>query len=1182
MAVYLIEPSPERRTVRGLAEAFTGELPAAGALVEMVIDRVEVCTASHSCRVYLAGVGTISDEDRKRFEEWLTERVKNACRDLGKLAAKFEVVCSQGGSCAVSASLVSDEEGFSQKEESEAVDEIEDDDLIPDEESYMRLIMSKANQLRAGDAAEASAGTSGGKSKEDSPTILGRKINGTPTPVHEIQDEERSVVVEGSVIKVDVHETKAGRLIISFYLTDYTDSIEVKIFTEEAKLAEAIACGMWLRVRGSVQYDRYSQELVMFASDIMKAERPVRRDEAPEKRIELHLHTKMSAMDATVDTAEAVATAAAWGHPAIAITDHGVLQAYPDAYAASKKYGIKVLYGLEGYLIDGDDPKARSYHIIILARTQEGLKNLYKLVSYSHMHCFYRRPKLPRQKIMELRDGLIIGSACEAGELYQAIVSGKSQAEIEQIASFYDYLEIQPLGNNHFMIGTVVQSEDELKEINRRIYELGKRLGKPVVATGDVHFLEQNDEIYRRILLAGQGYEDAENQAPLYLRTTEEMLAEFSYLGEEAAYEVVVTAPHLVAEQIDNLQPVPDGLHTPVMEGAEEQITNMTYARAKEIYGDPLPEIVQKRLEKELKSIVGNGYSVLYLIARKLVKKSLSDGYLVGSRGSVGSSLVATMCEITEVNPLPPHYVCPECKYSEFITDGSVASGPDLPDKACPRCGSAMDKHGFDIPFEVFLGFKGDKVPDIDLNFSGEYQSNVHKYCEELFGSDHVFRAGTIGTLAEKTAYGFVRKYFEGKGENLRSAEVERLVQGCTGVRRTTGQHPGGMMVVPKGYDVYQFTPIQYPANDPASGTVTTHFDYHAIHDQLVKLDILGHDDPTTLRMLQDLTGVDVRKIPLDDLDTMAIFSRTDTLGVKPEDIGTSVGTLGIPEFGTAFVRRMLEEIRPTTFGELVRISGFSHGTNVWANNAQDLIKNHIADAKEAIATRDDIMNALIQMGMEPSVAFKIMERVRKGKGLSSEDEEAMKAVGTPQWFIDSCHKISYLFPKAHAVAYVTMAFRIAYFKVHYPLAYYATYFSVRADFDVGLTLLSISELKRLIAQIEGKGNEASAKEKGLVTVCELLIEAKVRGVKFLPVNLYESHPSRFLIKDDALLCPLGGLQGVGASAALAIAEGRKLGEFTSIEDMRSRTGVSKTVIEALREAGALDGIPETGQMSLF
>lgn len=1182
MAVYLIEPAPERRTIRGLAEAVDGEAPVAGTMAEMVIDKIEVCTKSHYCRVYLVGADGISETDRKSLEEWLARLVEDASTCSVKPAASFEVVCSrQGGEnqAVGPVSVVEQGEDLSDSLESELVADV-DALLISDEEDYMQLVMSKASQLRAGETIASKANS---KTKSNaSSTILGKKINGSPTPIQEIQDEERSIIVEGSVIKIDVNETKAGRWIISFYLTDYTDSIEVKIFTEDGQLAEAISCGMWLRVRGSVKYDRYNQELVLFASDIMEVERPVRRDEAPEKRVELHLHTKMSAMDATVNVADAVATAAAWGHPAIAITDHGVVQAYPEAYAAGKKYGIKIIYGLEGYLIDGDDPQAASYHIIILAKNQTGLQNLYRLVSYSHLHCFYRRPKLPRAKIMELREGLILGSACEAGEVYQAIISGKSEAEIERIASFYDYLEIQPLGNNRFLIGKSVQSAAELEEINKRIYQLGKRLGKPVVATGDVHFLAERDEVYRRILMAGQGYNDADNQPPLYFRTTEEMLAEFAYLGEEAAYEVVVTAPRLVADQIDSVKPIPDGLHTPVMEGSEEQITSMAYARAKEIYGDPLPDIVQQRLDKELKAIVGNGYSVLYLIAHKLVKKSLGDGYLVGSRGSVGSSLVATMCEITEVNPLPPHYVCPKCKHSEFFTDGSVASGPDLPPKNCPHCGAVMQKDGFDIPFEVFMGFHGDKVPDIDLNFSGEYQARVHKYCEELFGPEYVYRAGTIGTLAEKTAYGFVRKYFESKGKTVRAAEIERLVQGCTGVRRTTGQHPGGMMVVPKGYDIHQFTPIQYPANDPSSGTITTHFDYHAIEEQLVKLDILGHDDPTTLRMLQELTGVDVRKIPLDDPDTLAIFSRTDPLGVSPEDIGTSVGTLGIPEFGTAFVRRMLEEIRPTTFGELVRISGFSHGTNVWTNNAQDLIKNGIADAKEAIATRDDIMNALIQLGMEPSVAFKIMEKVRKGRGLSPEDEAAMKEVGTPQWFIDSCHKISYLFPKAHAVAYVMMAFRIAYFKVHYPLAYYAAYFSVRGDFDVSLATLSVAELRNVIARIAAKGNDATAKEKNTLTVCEILVEAKMRGVKFLPVDLYESHPTRFLIKGDALLSPIGGLQGVGTSAAHAIAEGRKAGKFTSIEDMRARTGVSKTVIESLRNAGALEGLPETGQMSLF
>ncbi|HHV94615.1 MAG TPA: PolC-type DNA polymerase III [Firmicutes bacterium] len=1023
---------------------------------------------------------------------------------------------------------------------------------------------------------------------EGSESVLkGRPIKDEPRSIAEITDEERSFVTAGEVINLEERELRSGRRLLMIDITDYRDSITLKLFEEEnaPRLAERISTGMWLRVRGPVQWDRYTQELIILPNDIETQEPPaefIRRDEAPEKRVELHLHTKMSAMDGTVDTEEVIQLAASWGHKAVAITDHGVVQAFPEAYYAGKKAGIKVIYGIEGYLVDGDDPKAQSYHIVLLAKNQQGLYNLYKLVSISHLQYFYRRPRLPRQLIERYRDGLFIGSACEAGEVYQAVLQGIDEDKLLKKAAFYDYLEIQPLANNAFMIGDKVQSYDDLKEINRRIVALGKRLGKPVVATCDVHFLNPWDEIYRRVLLAAQGYEDVERQAPLFFRTTAEMLAEFDYLGEETAKEVVIYAPNSIADMIEEVRPIPSGLHAPRIEGAEEQITEMTYANARKLYGDPLPQLVAERIEKELKAIVGNGFAVLYLIAHKLVQKSLSDGYLVGSRGSVGSSLVATLCGVTEVNPLPPHYVCPQCHHVEFITDGSVQTGVDLPDKHC-QCGALYRKLGFDIPFEVFMGFHGEKVPDIDLNFSGEYQACVHRYTEELFGKDHVFRAGTIGTLAEKTSYGFVCKYLESKGRTARTAEINRLVRGCTGVRRTTGQHPGGMIVVPEGRDINEFSPVQYPANDAASGTITTHFDYHAISDNLVKLDILGHDDPTMLRMLEDMTGVSVLSIPLDDPATMSIFSSVEALGVSPDDLGTTVGTLGVPEFGTRFVRQMLEETRPKSFGELVRISGFSHGTNVWTNNAQDLIKNGVANLSQAIATRDDIMNYLIQLGMEPATAFAIMEKVRKGKGLKPEDVEAMERVGVPQWYIDSCRRISYLFPKAHAVAYVTMAFRIAYFKVHYPLAYYAAYFSVRLDaFDIQLIRGGLQDVKQIVADISARSASATAKEKNLLTVAELVMEAMLRGIEFLPVDLYRSHPTRFTIENGKLRPPLAIVPGVGQSAALMLAEGRKAGPFTSWEDIRMRCGVSRTVIETLAAYGALAGLPKTSQLSLF
>ncbi|NLY51446.1 MAG: PolC-type DNA polymerase III [Firmicutes bacterium] len=1017
--------------------------------------------------------------------------------------------------------------------------------------------------------------------------LKGRSIREEPRSIAEITDEERSYVTAGEIIKVEEKELRSGRRLVMIDLTDYRDSITLKLFEDEdaPRLAPELSPGVWLRVRGSVQWDRYTQELTMLPNDI-EIQEPlaefVRRDEAPEKRVELHLHTKMSAMDGTVDVGEIIQLAASWGHKAVAITDHGVVQAFPEAYFAGKKAGIKIIYGMEGYLIDGDDPRAPSYHIVLLARNQQGLHNLYRLVSLSHLKYFYRRPRLPRRLIEKYREGLIIGSACEAGEVYQAFLQGSDEERLMKIADFYDYLEIQPLGNNAFMIGDKVQSQEDLEEINRGIVALGERLGKPVVATCDVHYLHPWDEIYRRILMAGQGYEDAERQAPLFFRTTEEMLAEFAYLDEETAREVVIHGPNRIAEMIEELRPIPDGLHAPKIEGAEEQITEMTYANARKLYGDPLPPLVKERIEKELNAIVGNGFAVLYLIAHKLVKKSLSDGYLVGSRGSVGSSLVATLCGVTEVNPLPPHYVCPQCHHAEFITDGSVQTGIDLPDKHC-QCGTQYRKLGFDIPFEVFMGFHGEKVPDIDLNFSGEYQACVHKYTEELFGKEYVFRAGTIGTLAEKTSYGFVCKYLESKGQTARTAEINRLVKGCTGVRRTTGQHPGGMIVVPEGRDINEFSPVQYPANDAASGTITTHFDYNAISDNLVKLDILGHDDPTMLRMLEDMTGVPVLDIPLDDPATMSIFSSVEALGISPDDLGTTVGTLGVPEFGTRFVRQMLEETRPKSFGELVRISGFSHGTNVWTNNAQELIKNGTADLSQAIATRDDIMNYLIQKGMEPETAFVIMERVRKGRGLRPEDVEAMEKVGVPQWYIDSCKKISYLFPKAHAVAYVTMAFRIAYFKVHYPLAYYAAYFSTRVNtFEVQLITGGLAGVKEIIHSISAKGGSATAKEKSLLTVAEVVMEAMLRGIDFHTVDIYKSHPNRFVIEGEELRPPLAIVPGVGEGAALMLAQGREEGPFASWEDIRMRCGVSRTVIETLGAHGALAGLPKTSQLSLF
>ncbi len=1027
-----------------------------------------------------------------------------------------------------------------------------------------------------------------GSGKTTSEVLLGKAITSPPVLIKDIVEEEKSVTVKGRVFNLEVKELKSGRTLVTFDIADHTSAITVKFFEEEKNkgVAAQLKEEQWLLVRGPVQQDRFSQELTVMAYDISLADPELRQDSSEEKRVELHLHTKMSALDGLTDISAVIKRAALWGHPAVAITDHGVVQAFPEAYEAGKKHGVKIIYGVEGYLFDSTSnpaEKERTYHIIILVKNQQGLENLYRLITLAHLEYFYRKPRIPRKELERYREGLILGSACEAGELIQAILQNKNEAELQRIAAFYDYLEIQPIGNNDFMIRKgMVESEQDLININKKIVELGEVLGKPVVATGDVHFLDPEDSIYRRILMCGQGYQD-EPQAPLYFRTTEEMLAEFTYLPQEKAYEVVIANPRSIMRMTEEILPIPEELYAPEIPGAEEQIINMSRSKAAQIYGEDLPKVVRERLDKELNSIITNGFAVLYLIAHKLVKKSNDDGYLVGSRGSVGSSFVATMTGITEVNPLPPHYVCPNCKNSEFIEDGSYNCGADMPDKKCPRCGTAYKKDGHDIPFETFLGFNGDKVPDIDLNFSGEYQPRAHKFTEELFGKDYVFRAGTIATIAERTAFGFVKNFFEERGQKPRNAEIARLVSGCTGVKRTTGQHPGGLMVVPKYTDIHKFTPLQRPADDVKSETITTHFDYHSISSRLVKLDILGHDDPTVIKMLEDLTGIDAKSIPLDEPKTMSLFSSVEALGLKPEDINSSVGTFGIPEFGTRFVRQMLEDTKPKTFSELVRISGFSHGTDVWLNNAQDLIKSGMAKLSEAISTRDDIMLYLIYKGMEPLIAFKIMEDVRKGKGVKPEYEEAMKQHKVPAWYIESCKKIKYMFPKAHAVAYVTMAFRIAYFKVYYPQAFYASFFTVRADeFDAMLITQGVKAVRQAIQTIEQKGNEASAKEKNLLTILEIALEMFQRGFKMRKVNLWESEATKFRIVEGELLPPFAALQGVGITAAMNIVAARKERLFTSIEDLRVRARLSKTIIEILKEHGCLNGLTDTDQLSLF
>ncbi|MBU5293259.1 PolC-type DNA polymerase III [Anaerosalibacter bizertensis] len=1212
----------------------------------------------------------------------------------------------------------------------------------------------------------------------------GGKIDGDISKIRDININSGVVTLEGKVFEVESREIKGGKTLFIFNITDFTNSITAKAFLKKKDkegFENYVKEGTYVRIRGEVVYDNYSRSSVLMIRALNLMEPPRREDNSEQKRVELHLHTQMSAMDGLTKFSELAKQASDWGHKAIAITDHGVVQGFPEGMEAYKKYGLKVIYGVEGYLVNDigsivinykdedidceyvvfdiettgfspmndkvteigavkikngkvvdrfsqlinperpipekiikltgitdemvkDEPtieevlpkfhkfiketvlvahnasfdvgfmrenfsrigmeidnpvldtleltrslfpqlknhklntiakylkvnlenhhravddaeatadiflkcleilekkgitklyeintklqdtenayKGQTYHIIILVKNYTGLKNLYKIVSESHLNYFYRRPRIPKSLLIKYREGLILGSACEAGELYKSILNSSDNNQIRQIVNFYDYLEVQPIGNNmHLVRNGMVKDIEELKNINRNIVELGEIYKKPVVATGDVHFLNKEDEVYRRILMNGQGFSDADNQPPLYFRSTDEMLEEFNYLGEEKAKEVVIKNTNYIADICEDILPIPDGTFPPVIEGAEEQLKDITYNRAISIYGNPLPNIVKERLDKELNSIIKNGYAVMYIIAQKLVWKSLEDGYLVGSRGSVGSSFVATMSGITEVNPLVPHYVCPECQYSYFFEDGSVGSGVDLPDKKCPKCNAELKKDGHDIPFEVFLGFEGDKEPDIDLNFAGEYQPIAHKYTEELFGEGYVFRAGTIGTIAEKTAYGFVKKYFDEKDVYAHPAEINRLVKGLTGVKRTSGQHPGGVMIVPKYKDIYDFSPIQYPADDKKSGVITTHFDYNSISGRILKLDILGHDVPTIIKMLEDITGVKPESIPLDDEKTMELFTSTKSLGVTKEDINTEVGTLGIPEFGTRFVRQMLVDTKPTTFAELVQISGLSHGTDVWLNNAQLIVKNKIAEFSDVISTRDDIMLFLIYEGLDKKRSFKIMEKVRKGKGLTEEDENYMREMNIPNWYIESCKKIKYMFPKAHAVAYVMMSFRIAYFKVYHPEAFYATYFTTKAsDFDADLILEGISTVRNKMEELESS-QDITAKERNLLTVLEVALEMYSRGYKFEKVDLYKSDSDKFLIGDSGIIPPLKCLPGVGQTAAKNIAKERESGEFISVEDLMNRAKVGKTVIEALKRHKCLNDIPERNQLNLF
>lgn len=1046
-------------------------------------------------------------------------------------------------------------------------------------------------------------------------TIYGREINKRPVKIEEVSPDSGSAVVWGNVFNVEMRPTRDNRSVwCKFCITDQTGSLPVSFKLDKSskdykRLAEIIEDGAALLISGRINFDSYSGDYILQPTAMSVVEAVTKTDDAPVKRVELHLHTNMSAMDGMSPVEDLIMKAHSYGHKAIAITDHGVVQSFPKANDVKRKIvskggEMKIIYGVEAYMIDeendfcdiADKRSITSYHFIILAKNLIGLKNLYKLISAAHLDNFYKHPLMQKKDLIKHREGLIFGGACEAGEFYRALISGKSDDELVRIAAFYDYLEIQPAGNNEFMtrkefmrddqreLYKNINSIDDIKHFNRRVIEIAGLAKRPVVATGDVHFTNPEDAFFRKILQAGQGYDDYENQAPLYYRTTGEMLKEFDYLGEEKAYELVVTNTNMIAGMIEEMLPIPDGVFAPSIEGSEQMLLDICYETAHKMYGDPLPDIVENRLKRELDAIIKNGFSVMYVTAHKLVKDSNDHGYLVGSRGSVGSSFAATVAGISEVNPLPPHYVCPQCKDTLFFTKGEYGSGFDLPEKTCPNCHIPYTREGQNIPFETFLGFDGDKVPDIDLNFSGEYQSSAHKFTEQLFGSENVFKAGTISAVAKQTAYGFVKKFEEKTGAVYNTAERERLVLGCTGVKRTTGQHPGGMVVVPRGYDVYDFCPVQHPADKNSSNTITTHFEFKSMHDTLLKFDILGHDIPTIYKYLEDYTGIPVMSVPMCDEKVMSLFLSTGALGVTPEEIDSEIGTLSLPELGTPFVRQMIVQSKPTKFSDLLQISGLSHGTDVWLGNAQDLIANKTCTISEVIGTRDDIMVYLMNKGIESKTAFKIMEIVRKkGKTLSEDLIQIMRDNNVPDWYIESCDKIQYMFPKAHAAAYIIAALRTGWYKVYYPVEYYAAFFSARGeDFDAKTALEGVNAVRAKIRLIKAKGKEATKKEEDSAAILQIICEMLARGVTLLPVDLYKSSATRYLVEDGKIRLPFSAIAGVGETAAKALEEAAKQGEFLSHDDIQCRSGISKPVIDALKEMGALEGIPESMQISLF